>query len=81
MQKTIKAIYENGVLKPLQKVKFRERQKITLTILKAETPKIVKRKKAKQHPIYRISNLFESGLKDLSQSPDKYLYPKEETPL
>lgn len=77
MQKTIKAVYEKGVIKPLQKVRFREQQRITLTIVKEPSPQVTPRKMGKQHPVYQIADLFRSGLGNLSQDADDYLYPKE----
>jgi predicted DNA-binding antitoxin AbrB/MazE fold protein len=84
--KNIKALYQNGVFKPLTKVRLKERQKVELTVVESETvtkptAKSVSRHRASSRtkvtldPAYRIVGLFKSGVRDLSKSHDKYLYP------
>jgi predicted DNA-binding antitoxin AbrB/MazE fold protein len=85
MAKSIKALYENGVFKPLAKVRLRNKQKVKLTVV--ETEKSAKKARAKarrtpiadgrgitSHPAYRIVGLFKSGTHDLSANHDAYLY-------
>jgi len=85
MAKSIKALYENGIFKPLTKVRLKNRQKVTLTVIeheeRAKSPAKSKtnRRSTSQagvtsHPAYRIVGLFKSGVRDLSKHHDKYLY-------
>jgi predicted DNA-binding antitoxin AbrB/MazE fold protein len=86
MAKSIKALYENGVFKPLSKVRLKNRQRVKLTVVESENPpkRLAKsaakrrpksrRADAAAHPAFRIVSLFKSGLHDLSENHDKYLY-------
>ena len=86
MAKSIKALYENGVFKPLSKVRLKNRQRVKLTVVESkQSPKRLVKSTAKHrsesrrvsvaaHPAYRIVGLFKSGLHDLSENHDKYLY-------
>ena len=86
MAKSIKALYENGVFKPLTKVRLKNRQRVKLTVVESkQSPKRFAKSKPKRrpaslragvaaHPAYRIVGLFKSGLHDLSENHDKYLY-------
>ena len=85
MAKTIQALYQNGVFKPLTKVRFKDRQKVKLTIVESDkrpqppgqsspnrrptSPGAVS-----SHPAYRIVGVFKSGMRDLSKNHDKHLY-------
>jgi predicted DNA-binding antitoxin AbrB/MazE fold protein len=87
--KSIDALFENGVFKPLEKIHLKERQKVRLTV--TESNKFVKqvsKKTAKarrtsrhfdvaSHPSHRIVGLFKSGIHDLSKNHDHYLYGRE----
>jgi len=64
----IEAVYEDGVLKPLKKLRIKEREKLTLTITRKQ-PR-TKREKAGMS----LVGIFNSGLHDLSKDHDKYLY-------
>jgi len=87
MAKSIKALYEDGVFKPLTKVRLKNRQKVKLTVVESEAPpkriaktgrsqhQVTRRKEIASHPAYRIVALFKSGLHDLSKNHDQYLYP------
>jgi predicted DNA-binding antitoxin AbrB/MazE fold protein len=85
MAKSIKALYEDGVFKPLNKVRLKNRQRVKLTVVESEKPsKRLARSTAKRHPAssrvgaahraYRIVALFKSGVHDLSARHDHYLY-------
>jgi predicted DNA-binding antitoxin AbrB/MazE fold protein len=86
MAKSIKALFENGVFKPLAKVRLRNKQKVKLTVIATEkSTKKAARVKARRspiadgkgitsHPAYRIVGLFKSGTHDLSANHDVYLY-------
>jgi predicted DNA-binding antitoxin AbrB/MazE fold protein len=88
MAKSIKALYEDGVFEPLDKVRLKDRQRVKLTVVESESEKPSKRlskSTAKRrptssrvdvaaHPAYRIVALFKSGVHDLSARHDNYLY-------
>jgi predicted DNA-binding antitoxin AbrB/MazE fold protein len=92
MAKSIKALYEDGVFKPLTRVRFKNKQRVRLTVVESEkSPKrtaksianrraAASRVEAASHPAYRIVGLFKSGLHDLSKHHDKYLYPQSIKP-
>ena len=86
MAKSIKALYEDGVFKPLSKVRLKNKQRVRLTDVESEkTAKKIARSKVRRraisngrevtaHPAYRIVELFKSGTHDLSANHDAYLY-------
>lgn len=92
MAKSIKALYENGVFKPLGKVRLKDRQRVKLTVVESEKPpKRMAKPTANRHPVaspvevafhpaYRIVGLFKSGVRDLSKGHDKYLYSSSAQP-
>ena len=87
MAKSIKALYEDGVFRPLSKVRLKNKQRVQLTVVASEQSSkriakttrsrrsVTRRKEATLHPAYRIVGLFKSGLYDLSKNHDQYLYP------
>jgi predicted DNA-binding antitoxin AbrB/MazE fold protein len=68
MAKVIDAIFENGVIKPLQELHIKEHERLTIAIIKAP-PKARPKKQA-----LALVGIFNSGIKNLSQEHDKYLY-------
>jgi predicted DNA-binding antitoxin AbrB/MazE fold protein len=84
--KSIKALYEDGVFKPLDKVRLKNRQRVRLTVVETEKPSkwlaksTAKRRAASSrvdfaaHPAFKIVALFKSGVHDLSARHDDYLY-------
>ena len=85
MAKSIKALFQNGVFKPLTKVRLKNRQRVELTVIKSEEqPKPAskavnnRRPTARRlkvpHPASRIVGLFKSKGQDLAKDHDKYLY-------
>ena len=85
MSKSINALYEDGVFKPLNKVRLKNRQRVKLTVVESEKPsRRLSKSRAKRrpvssrvgaaHPAYRIVGLFKSGVHDLSARHDHYLY-------
>jgi predicted DNA-binding antitoxin AbrB/MazE fold protein len=73
MKETIKAVYEDGVIKPLQKLRIKDHEKLTVTISrKPRKPKTGK-------PAMSMVGIFDSGIKDLSREHDKYLYGWKKT--
>jgi len=90
MAKSIKARYENGVFKPLTKVRLKNRQRVELTVREGEKRNKPSAKSAARpapnrgevmsHPAYKIVALFKSGVHDLSKNHDKHLYPRSFAP-
>lgn len=68
MQEVIKAIYEDGVIKPLKKLKLKEHEQVTITIETKDTET-----KPKKNAM-SIVGIFESGIGDISKEHDNYLY-------
>lgn len=82
MSQVIEAIYENGVFKPVKKVKFPEHKRVKLTIsprepdeLIEEDEEAIKRLVERQRKTFlKIAGTASSGLSDVSKNHDKYLY-------
>jgi predicted DNA-binding antitoxin AbrB/MazE fold protein len=85
MGKSIDALYENGVFKPLSKVRLKNKQRVQLTVVESKKTskriakatanrRSVMKGEVRSHPAYGIVGLFKSGVHDLSQNHDKYLY-------
>lgn len=85
MAKMIRALYQNGVFKPLTKVRLKDRQQVELAVIEREARLKPPTRAPRRRPAggkglaarsaYRIVGLFKSGLHDLSKHHDKYLYP------
>jgi len=73
MRKIVKAIYENGVIKPLKKLDIKEHEMLTVVISKK-----VKKTRVK-NPALSIVGVFESDIGDLSQKHDHYLYEQKKS--
>jgi len=70
----VKAIYEKGVLRPLQPVDLREHQKVNLILFtedEAEMASLVDKQRA---ALREIIGLGASGLRDVAEHHDRYLY-------
>ena len=78
MTKTIEAIYEKGVFKPLKKVKFHEHERVKLTVSTAEQDEAaIKRFVDRQKKAFlKIAGTGSSGLTDVSKNHNRYLYGK-----
>lgn len=71
MPKTIEAIYEDGVFKPLKKIRLNEHQKVELNIFtEDEIADITK-------TALSIIGIGKSAFKDTAQKHDEYLYGKK----
>lgn len=71
MTKTIEAIYEDGVFKPLTKPPFKEHEKVELIIsIKPEEDEAIKN-------ALSIIGIGKSLFKDTSEKHDEYLYGHE----
>lgn len=73
MAQTITAIYENGVFKPLEKIKLPNHRKIQLVILpsKEESSHLAK---AQRKALKKFCGIGKSGLTTVARNHDKYLY-------
>ncbi len=70
MPKTVEAVYENGVFKPLKKIRFDEHQRVELNIFtKKEIDELTK-------TALSIIGIGKSSFKDTAQKHDEYLYGK-----
>ncbi|MBM4136267.1 MAG: DUF104 domain-containing protein [Nitrospira sp.] len=71
MPKTIEAVYEDGVFKPLKKIRLNEHQKVELNIVTAdEIDDITK-------SAFGIIGIGKSTFKDTAYHHDEYLYGKK----
>lgn len=73
MQKTIDAIYEDGVFKPVKKVAMREHAKLKLIVLKEDKTSVLAAKQQSK-ALLSLSGIWESGDFNVSEAHDKYLY-------
>lgn len=76
MQKTIEVMFENGVFKPLKKVKLPEHIRLTIKVLseKDQTEEMESVAKKQSKALLSLAGVWSSGLRDVSENPDKYLY-------
>ena len=75
MAKTIELIYENGIFKPLEKVRLHNHEQIQLIVLPNEE-RISELVKSQKRALRKYCGIGESGLTDVSRNHDKYLYGK-----
>ena len=73
MQKTIDAIYEDGVFKPTKKVAIKEHTKLKLVVLKEDRDAGIVAKK-QSRALLSLAGIWESGVMNVSEEHDKYLY-------
>jgi predicted DNA-binding antitoxin AbrB/MazE fold protein len=74
MSTLITAIYEDGILRPLQDINLSENQRVKLKIIpEAETSLVESQKRA----LLEIAGIGNSGLKDVAREHNKYLYRKD----
>jgi predicted DNA-binding antitoxin AbrB/MazE fold protein len=71
MPKTIEAIYEDGVFKPLKKIRLNEHQKVELNIFTEDEITDITKK------ALSIIGIGKSAFKDTAQKHDEYLYGKK----
>jgi len=74
MSTLITAIYEDGILRPLQEINLIENQRVKLEIIpEAETSLAESQKRA----LLEIAGIGNSGLTDVARRHDKFLYRKD----
>ncbi|MFZ3090047.1 MAG: antitoxin family protein [Nitrospirota bacterium] len=71
MPKTIEAIYEDGVFKPLKKIRLNEHQKVELNVFTEDEIAGITKK------ALSIIGIGKSAFKDTAQKHDEYLYGKK----
>lgn len=82
MSQTIKAIYEDGVFKPLQKVNIKPHQKAELIVFPEEETDLSpedarKLVESQKKALSKLCGIGNSGIGDIGRNHDKYLYHKE----
>jgi predicted DNA-binding antitoxin AbrB/MazE fold protein len=73
MPKTIIAVYEDGVFKPLRKPMLKDKQRVTLEVCMTTSPG-KRRTVPSDHPALKIVGLCDSKAGDLAERHDFYLY-------
>jgi predicted DNA-binding antitoxin AbrB/MazE fold protein len=77
MPQSLKAIYENGVLRPLERVHLEEHQKVTLTIMEGDLAQAGSRSRSKES-CYDLAarrgiiGLVKNAPSDLSTNPSHF---------
>lgn len=72
MPKTVEAIYENGVFKPVKKIRLGEHQRVSLNVFtEGEIDDMTKESLS-------IIGIGKSQFKDTAQKHDEYLYGKKQ---
>jgi len=79
MTKTVNAIYEDGVFKPVKKVQLPEHERFRLTIspLEEGESEIKKTVTMQKRALKKLIGIGSSGSSDGSVNHDKYLYTKD----
>jgi predicted DNA-binding antitoxin AbrB/MazE fold protein len=73
MTKTIIAIYEGGIFKPLEETHLPDHQRVKLKISEDEGVLLQSQKTA----LLEVAGIGASGQNDVARSHDKYLYLKD----
>ena len=71
MTKTIIAVYEGGLFKPLQKIDLPEHKHVHLVVIPEEDARLLESQKKE---LSRIIGIGESGISDGSSRHDQYIY-------
>jgi predicted DNA-binding antitoxin AbrB/MazE fold protein len=71
MTKTIIAVYEGGLFKPLQKIDLPEHKHVHLLVIPEEDVRLLESQKKELSSIIGIG---ESGTSDVSRRHDQYIY-------
>jgi len=75
MTRTIVAVYERGIFKPLQKIDLPEHKRVHLVVIPEEDTdtKLLESQKKELSSIIGIG-IGESGISDISRRHDQYIY-------
>ncbi len=74
MSQTIDAIYEDGIFRPLQGVKLRDRQRVRIEIMPEDDLALLESQKK---ALIELAGIGSSGLPDIAREHDRYLYSKD----
>lgn len=86
MSRPFNAMYEDGVFKPLEKIRLKNKQRVKLTVMESRKPvkpaakpgakrrKGVRQAASVDHAAQGIVGLYKSGRHDLARKHDDYLY-------
>ena len=77
MTKTIIAVYEGGLFKPLQKIDLPEHKHVHLVVIPEEDTRLLESQKKELSSIIGIG---ESSIRDVSRRHDQYIYEKPSGP-
>lgn len=69
----IRAIYSDGVLRPLKPLDLKENEEVQLIIITRDDAALAKRQR---EALMKVSGIGHSGQTDISENVDKYLYGK-----
>lgn len=73
MNKTIEAIYTDGVIKPLEKVALKDKEKVRITIVRTDAP-ARKKRKLDPHNDPLLNLIGDVSIGSLAQNIDRDLY-------
>ncbi len=74
MSKVIRAIYEDGIFKPLEDIHLPDHQRVKLEIISEEEVSLAESQKKS---LLEVIGIGSSGLDDVARKHDKYLYPAD----
>jgi predicted DNA-binding antitoxin AbrB/MazE fold protein len=74
MTKTIIAIYEDGIFKPLEEADLPDHQRVRLKIISEDEGAILQSQKK---ALLEVAGMGASGQNEVARSHDKYLYLKD----
>ena len=71
MTKTIVAVYEGGIFKPLQRIDLPEHKHVHLVVMPEEDVRLLE---SQRKELSSIIGIGKSGISDVSRRHDKYIY-------
>jgi len=74
MTKTIIAVYEDGIFKPLEETHLPDHQRVKLKIISEDEGALLQSQK---RTLLEVAGMGSSGQNDVARSHDKYLYLKD----
>jgi len=71
MTKTIVAVYEGGIFKPLQRIDLPEHKHVHLVVMPEEDARLLE---SQRKELSSIIGIGKSGISDVSRRHDQYIY-------
>nr|QNO51927.1 hypothetical protein DDBCGENH_00001 [Methanosarcinales archaeon ANME-1 ERB6]QNO51933.1 hypothetical protein CGPAMFBJ_00004 [Methanosarcinales archaeon ANME-1 ERB6] len=71
MTKTIVAVYEEGIFKPLQRIDLPEHKHVHLVVMPEEDARLLE---SQRKELSSIIGIGKSGISDISRRHDQYIY-------